>query len=129
MHTSHKSSSNMTRWRGKWLKFIYLSFVVDNPIFHRFDDSIFTFILRCSGGRCGGGCTSRIGSGPASGASVTSENWISVQRVSGETNEVHLVAVFVVTFVDYIVTIRDRIWIRAVISTHLTQHKCSPVKQ
>ena len=83
---------------------------------------IFTFIIWCSGGRCGGGCTSRIGSGPASGTSVTGKGRVSVQRVGGETDEVHLVAVFVVTFADYIVTIRDRIWIRAVISTHLTQH-------
>ena len=99
-----------------------LSFVVYNSIFRQLDDFNFTFIIlrSCFLGGCGG-CASRIGSGPASGTSVTGKGRISVQRVSRETDKVHLVAVFVVTFVDYIVTIRDRIWIRAVINTHLTQ--------
>lgn len=107
-----------------------LSFVVYNSIFHQLDDFDFTFIVlrSCFRGGCGG-CASRIGSEPASGTSVTFESRISVQRVSGKTDEVHLVAVLVVTFVDYVVTIRDRIRIRAVISTHYVRYSVFPLCQ
>ena len=109
-----------------------LCFVVhdQNPIFHYLHHPMITFIFRCSSCRGGGGrCTSRIGSGPVSGKTITGEGRISVQRVGGETDEVHLVAVFVVTFVDYVVTIRDRIRIRTVVNTHCVRHSVFPLCQ